>query len=57
VRHLTAVREGFERWRNAHGYESIDQVRDSMSLAHEAIPRASEPKHYLQVLQSWKRAV
>ena len=57
VQHLTVVRKGFERWCDEHGYESIDQVRDSVGLAHASNPHASERKHYLQVLQSWKRAV
>jgi dihydroorotate dehydrogenase (fumarate) len=57
VQHLTVVRKGFERWCDAHGYESIDQVRDSMSLADTSNPQASERKNYLQVLQSWKRVV
>jgi dihydroorotate dehydrogenase (fumarate) len=57
VQHLTAVRDGFERWCDEHGYESIDQLRNSMGLAHASNQRASERKNYLQVLQSWKRAV
>jgi len=57
VRHLTVVRDGFECWCDEHGFESIDQVRDSMSLAHAPNPRVAERKNYLQVLQSWKRAV
>jgi len=57
VQHLTVVRKGFERWCDAHGYESIDQVRDSMSLARASNPRGAERKNYLQVLHSWKRAV
>ena len=57
VQHLTAVRDGFERWCDEHGYESIDQLRNSMGLTHASNPRASERKNYLQVLQSWKRAV
>jgi dihydroorotate dehydrogenase (fumarate) len=56
VQHLTVVRDGFERWCEAHEYESIDQIRGNMSLAHASNPRASERKNYLQVLQSWKRA-
>lgn len=57
VQHLTVIRKGFERWADAHEYESIDQIRDSMSLAHASNPHASERKNYLRVLQSWKRAV
>jgi dihydroorotate dehydrogenase (fumarate) len=56
AQHLTVVRDGFEHWCDEHGFESIDQVRDSMSLAHASNPRAAERKNYLQVLQSWKRA-
>jgi dihydroorotate dehydrogenase (fumarate) len=54
---LTVVRDGFERWGDENGYESIDQIRDSMSLAHSAHPRAAERRNYLNTLQSWKHAV
>jgi len=57
VQHLAVVRKGFERWCDARGYESIDQVRDSMSLTHSPHPHAAERKNYLDILQSWKRAV
>ena len=54
VQHLAAVRDGFERWGDEHGYESIDQIRDSMSLAHATHPRAAERRNYLRILQSWQ---
>jgi dihydroorotate dehydrogenase (fumarate) len=57
VQHLAVVRKGFERWCDAREYVSIDQVRDSMSLAHASHPHAAERKNYLQILQSWKQAV
>ncbi len=57
VQHLAVIRKGFERWCESRGYESIDQVRDSMSLSHTPHPQAAERKNYLQILQSWKRAV
>jgi dihydroorotate dehydrogenase (fumarate) len=57
VQHLSVVRHGFERWCESRGYESIDQIRDSVSLAHATDPHAAERKNYLQILQSWKRAV
>ena len=57
VQHLTVVRKGFERWCDARGYESIDQVRDTMSLTHCSHPHAAERKNYLRILQSWKRAI
>jgi dihydroorotate dehydrogenase (fumarate) len=53
--HLTVVRDEFERWGDRHGYESIDQIRDSMSLAHSAHPLAVERRNYLNTLQSWKQ--
>ena len=56
ARQLTVVREGFIRWAEEHGYESIDQIRDSMSLAHSSQPRAAERQNYVRTLQSWKRA-
>ena len=56
VRHLRALRDGFEQWGDEHGYESIDQIRDSMSLAHSSNPRDYERRNYLRILQSWKQA-
>ena len=56
VRHLRVVRDGFEQWGDEHGYESIDQIRDSMSLAHSSHPHEYERRNYLRILQSWKRA-
>ena len=54
--HLTLVRDGFVRWCDEHEYESIDQVRDRMSLVHESHPHEAERRNYLQILQSWKHA-
>ena len=55
--HLAVVRSGFEQWGDTHGYESIDEIRDSMSLVHSAYPRAVERRNYLNTLQSWKHSV
>lgn len=54
--HLTLVRDGFEQWCDSRGYESLDQVRDRMSLMHESHPHAAERRNYLRILQSWKQA-
>jgi dihydroorotate dehydrogenase (fumarate) len=51
--HLTTLRRGFEQWCEAHGYESIDQIRDCMSLALSPDPHAFERGHYARILQSW----
>jgi dihydroorotate dehydrogenase (fumarate) len=56
VQHLRTIRVGFEQWGDEHGYESIDQIRDSMSLMHSPHPREHERRNYLRILQSWKRA-
>ncbi len=56
VRYLKDVRETFERWGSEHGYTSIAEMRDTMSLAPSPHPRASERRSYLRILQSWKRA-
>ena len=57
VQQLSVIRRGFERWCEAREYDSVDQVRDSMSLSHTSHPHAAERKNYLQILQSWKRAM
>jgi hypothetical protein len=56
VQRLAYVRDGFERWGDEHGYPSIDDMRDTMSLAHSSHPLDSERRNYLRILQSWKRA-
>lgn len=56
VQQLTAVRDGVARWCDEHGYESIDQIRDTMSLALSSHPGAAERQDYLRTLQSWTPA-
>ena len=41
-------------WLEAHEYESLDQMRGSMSLAHCPDPSVYERANYLKVLQLWK---
>lgn len=57
VRQLTSVLEGFSRWGDEHGYETVDQMRGCMSLAHPPEPHSIERQNYLRILQSWKHAV
>jgi len=56
VQHLTAVRDGFDRWGDEHGYASIADVRDVMSIEHVSQLHALERENYLRILQSWKQA-
>ena len=41
-------------WLESHEYESLDQMRGSMSLAHCPDPSVYERGNYLKVLQLWK---
>ncbi len=49
------LREGLERWMEEHEYESLAQLRGSMSLARCPDPRAFERGDYMRVLQTWRR--
>lgn len=41
-------------WMEAHEYESISQMRGSMSQIHAANPAAFERANYMKILQSWQ---
>jgi dihydroorotate dehydrogenase (fumarate) len=43
----------FEQWGSEHGYATIDEMRDRMSLAQCPDPQAFERGSYMRVLQSW----
>jgi dihydroorotate dehydrogenase (fumarate) len=53
--YLRQIVTGFKRWADEHEYESIDQMRGSMSLSRCADPESFERGSYLGVLQSWHR--
>lgn len=53
--HLTHLRRGFEQWTDEHGYESLDQMRGSVSHARCPDPAAFERGGYVRILQSWRR--
>ena len=52
--HLAEILAKFERWMDEHEYESVDQMRGSMSLQHCPDPTVFERANYLRVLQLWK---
>jgi dihydroorotate dehydrogenase (fumarate) len=54
--HLRQLVSGFEAWADEHEYESLDQMRGSMSLARCPDPAAFERGNYVRILQSWPRA-
>lgn len=51
--HVTAVLDGLRRWLHQHEYESVEQLRGSMSHAHTANPAAYERAQYMTLLHSW----
>jgi dihydroorotate dehydrogenase (fumarate) len=51
--YLKEVREGMARWLEEHAYDSLAQMRGSMSLARCADPKAYERANYMRLLQSW----
>ncbi|MGL5020347.1 MAG: dihydroorotate dehydrogenase-like protein [Luteolibacter sp.] len=52
--HIRPLITGLEQWMEEHEYESIDQMRGSMSLRHCPDPSIFERANYLRVLQLWK---
>jgi dihydroorotate dehydrogenase (fumarate) len=43
-----------EDWMENHEYESLQQMRGSMSLARCSNPNAFSRANYMRVLQSWQ---
>ena len=52
--HINSLINGLNQWMEDHEYESIDQLRGSMSLRHCPDPTVFERANYLKVLQLWK---
>ena len=51
--YLRQIVAGFREWADEHEYESLDQMRGSMSLARCPDPAAFERGNYLRILQSF----
>ena len=51
---LARVRAELSRWLEEHGYESLGQMRGSMSYGRGADPAAFERSNYMRILQSWR---
>jgi dihydroorotate dehydrogenase (fumarate) len=54
--HVDVVRRELQTWLDDHDYESVAQLRGSMSYATSADPEAFERANYLKVLHSWTAA-
>jgi dihydroorotate dehydrogenase (fumarate) len=51
---LKKVREDMIQWMEEHEYESLDQMRGSLSLTKCPNPQAFERANYMRVLAGWK---
>lgn len=52
-KYLSEMRDLMTHWLEEHGYESLKQMRGSMSLLRCADPKAYERANYVKILQSW----
>jgi dihydroorotate dehydrogenase (fumarate) len=53
---LLTIFQAMKHWMEEHDYESLDQMRGSMSLRKSPDPAAFERGNYMKVLRSWKGA-
>jgi dihydroorotate dehydrogenase (fumarate) len=51
---LLTIFQGLKHWMEEHDYESLEQMRGSMSLQKSPDPAAFERGNYMKVLRSWK---
>jgi len=51
--HLKTLRAEVAAWMEAHGYESLTQLKGNLSLRACPDPQAYERANYMLVLQSW----
>jgi dihydroorotate dehydrogenase (fumarate) len=51
---LREIRDQLAHWLEEHEYESLSQMRGSMSLLRCSNPRAYERANYVAILQSWE---
>ena len=54
VGHLKVIRDGFADWMEKHGYQSVAQMKGSMSQRKVADPAAFERANYIKVLESYR---
>ncbi len=53
--HLKAMKEGVARWLEEHEYESLGQMKGSMSLTRAPDPAAYQRANYMKLLHSWRQ--
>ena len=54
VHRVAEILDSLQRWMSERDYESIAQMRGSMSQQHSAEPGAFERANYMKVLESWR---
>lgn len=54
IGHITTLVEGFARWMDEHEYESVEEMKGSLSQRNVAEPAAFERANYMKTLQSYK---
>ena len=54
IDYMSTVLRDLESWMTDHEYESVDQMRGSMSQQNVTEPTAFERANYMKVLQSWQ---
>lgn len=54
VERIGQIRTEVEQWMEEHEYESLEQMKGSMSYLHCPDPEAIERANYLRILQSWQ---
>ena len=54
-RRVAEILEGLRIWMEEHEYDSIQQMRGSMSQQNVSEPAAFERANYMKVLQSWRQ--
>jgi dihydroorotate dehydrogenase (fumarate) len=54
-RYLSYILHAFDQWGTEHGYATVDEMRDKMSLANCRDRQAFERGSYLRVLHSWRQ--
>ncbi len=54
VGYLSTLHDGLKAWMDVHGYESVTQMKGSMSQRNVADPTAFERANYIKTLDSYK---
>jgi dihydroorotate dehydrogenase (fumarate) len=52
--HLKVIKDAMVQWMEEHEYESLEQMRGSMSLERSPDPAAFERANYMRILQSYR---